>query len=404
MTLRAPLALVVLLATFGAPLGAQEWTRFRGPNGSGESETSVPAQWSDGNLLFRVELPAQGHSSPVLWGQRVFLTGAQEQGQKRLAFCLDALSGKLLWQKEFAGATYPIHRQNSFASSTPAVDAERVYLAVVSPEQYSVVALSHDGHQQWKADLGPFESQHGFGTSPIVYGELVVINNDQDGASSLVALERKTGRVRWKAPRRTVVAAYSTPCVFRPASGPEQLIFNSQAHGISSVNPQDGSTNWEIELFDKRSVSSPLVAGGLVFGSCGSGAGGNYLVAVRPGSKPEVVYKFDKAAPYVPTAVAKGDLLFLWSDNGIVSCLQLADGKLVWQKRVGGTFSGSPVRAGDKLIGVSYDGEAIVLAAAREYQELGRYKLGDVCRSTPALALGRIYLRSESQLVCVGGK
>lgn len=382
---------------------AQQWPRFRGPNGSGESETILPAKWSDADYVWKIELPGSGHSSPVLWGNQLWVTSALSH-QQRLLISIDARNGKVLWQREFTCTGHPIHKQNSFASSSPTVDADHVYVAWATPEAYRVYALGHDGRAVWEADLGPYESQHGFGASPIIYKELLILNSDQDGDSALWALDRKTGERRWRLPRRTAVAAYSTPCIYRAEDGAEQLIFNSQAHGITGVDPQSGETLWELDLFDKRSVSSPIVAGGLVFGSCGSGAGGNYLVAVRPGVAPQLVYKVDRSAPYVPTSVARGNLLFLWADNSVVTCIRADTGSPVWQQRVGGNFSSSPVRAADKIYCVSAEGEAVVLAAEATFQELGRVSLGEVCRSTPAISGGQMFLRTESHLMALGGK
>jgi outer membrane protein assembly factor BamB len=394
-------AFCLLLFCRSAP--AQEWTRFRGPNGSGESEAStIPASWTNTDYNWRVQLPGIGHSSPVLWGERIFLTSA-EDGQRRLLLCLSSSDGSVIWKKGFDAATHPIHDQNSFASSSPAVDERHVFVIWGTPAGTRVVALDHQGELAWQTDLGPFVSQHGFGASPIVYEDLLIVNSDQDGESSLVALNRADGKERWRSPRRTAVVAYSTPCVYRPEGKPAELIFNSQAHGISSIDPDSGKTNWEIDVFDKRSVSSPLVVGGLVFGSCGSGGGGNYVVAVRPGREPKLAYKIDKSAPYVPTSVARGNLLFLWGDAGVVSCIHAPSGKLFWQKRVGGNFSGSPVRAADRLYCMSAEGDVVVLAAKDEFELLSRQSLGELSRSTPAIAGGRMYLRTQSHLTSVGG-
>ena len=400
-------AIGLLGMTCALSLGAyaQEWTRFRGPNGSGESSTdSLPAEWTDKDYNWRVALPGIGHGSPVLWGDKLFLTSAEQKGTRRLLLCLDAHDGHVIWQKPFSAITHELHLQNSFASSTPTVDERRVYVAWATPVEYLVAALDHDGHPEWQRNLGPFTGQHGFGTSPIIYKDLLVIGNDQDGESSLVALERETGKIRWRVPRRTGVVAYSTPCVFQAGDGPVELVFASKAHGLTGINPDTGSTNWELDVFDQRTVGSPLVVGPLVLSSCGSGGGArNLLVAVKPGPKPEIVYKVDRSAPYVPTSVANGDIVFLWGDNGVVTCIEAASGKKIWQKRVGGTFSGSPVRAGSRLYCISVDGEVVVIAASREYELLGRNALGELSRSTPAIAGGRIYLRTESHLVSIGG-
>lgn len=411
------LRLLTLAATFmlaaATAASAQEWTRFRGPNGTGVSDAHVPAEWSEKNVNWRVELPGIGHSSPVLWGDKIFLTSAFEDTCTRLVLCLRAGDGQIVWQRKYPSSLHTKHKFNSFASSTPCVDEERVYCCWSTPDEYTLLALDHDGREVWKKDLGPYVSQHSCGVSPVVYGELIVLGNDQgdenhQGTSSLLAVDRRSGELRWKLDRRTATVAYSTPCVYQPAGGEPELIFNSESHGITSVDPASGRVNWEINVFSKRSVSSPVIAAGLIFGSCGSGGGGNYVVAVRPpaesGASPEIAYKLETAAPYVPTPVALGDFVFFWSDNGIVTCVRAATGQTVWQKRVGGNYHGSPVCAGGRLYCIAEDGEVAVVAAAEKFELLARNPLGEECRSTPAVADGRMYLRSCSHLTSVGGK
>lgn len=391
-----------LLSAIGA--NAQEWTRFRGPNGTGISEVyQFPPSWQPDSFIWQTDLPGLGHSSPVVWGDKIFLTSATEDGRTRWLLCLSLDTGKLLWKQEFAGESYHIHRQNSFATSTPAVDDQRIYTLVVSPHQYKVVAHFHNGSAAWEKELGTFAAQHGFGTSPIVHNGMVIVPNDQDGTSFIVALDAATGREIWRLPRTAVNAAYSTPCVRQLAGDETELIFCSEAHGISAVNAATGKLNWELPVFEKRAVSSPLLVDDLVFGSCGSGGGGSLFIGIRPGSsnKPEVAVRLDRQIPYVPTAVARDDLLFLWTDTGIVSCIELPDGQLLWQKRVGGNFNASPIRAKDHLYAVSVEGDIVCLAADREYAELGRTPLDDVCRSTPAIVAGKMLVRTQSKLVAL---
>ena len=398
------LAILVLLG-LPRPVAAQEWTRFRGPDGSGSSETAFPGTWTVKDFAWTAELDGRGHSSPVVWGDRIFLNGALDDGATRSVMCYDAPSGKPLWKKHFKSSTSRIHNQNSHASSTPAVDESHVYSAWAMPEALLVTALDHKGNQVWQRELGPFTSQHGFGTSPIVYEDMVILGNEQDGESSLVALDRKTGEVRWRTPRRTAVVAYSTPAVLHRAAGESELIFQSQAHGISSINPRSGGTNWELDVFKMRTVGSPLLVGDLIIGACGSGGGSrNYVVAVRTGEKPKVAYRLEKSMPYVPTPVARGDLVFLWGDAGVVTAIEAETGSKVWQRRVGGNFSGSPVRAADKLYCISTEGDVVVLSASRSYASLGRVPLGETSRSTPAIAAGRMLLRTESRLFCLAAK
>jgi outer membrane protein assembly factor BamB len=274
-----------IFLTLALPGPAQEWTRFRGPNGTGISPAkTVPTAWTEKDFNWKVPLPGAGHSSPVLWGDKIFLTSGDDQAGQVLVFCISAADGRVVWQKAFPFATYPKHNYNSFASSSPAVDERRVYVCWSVPARCTLLALEHDGKLAWEKDLGPFVSQHGNGTSPIVYQDKVILGNEQDGDSFLIAVDAATGATRWKTPRKTAETAYSTPCVYQPKEGKPALIFNSHAHGISALDPDNGKVLWEFaSAFDKRSVSSPLVAEGLIIGSCGSGGGGNYVVAVRPG-------------------------------------------------------------------------------------------------------------------------
>ncbi|MBI1348609.1 PQQ-binding-like beta-propeller repeat protein [bacterium] len=413
------------LATTGAWLvsfcvlsvNAQEWTRFHGPNGTGESDiTTVPATWTEKDYAWTATLPGAGHSSPVLWGNRLFLLSADPETATRYVLCYDADTGKSLWQKEFASKSHSLHKMSSYASCTPAVDDKLVYVAWSSPDSLVLMALHHDGEVAWQKDLGTWKSQHGFGTSPVIYEDLVILSNSQepkDGpkllddapTSYVMAFDRTTGEERWRTERQTDNVAYSVPAIFKPKDGPEQLVCTSTGSGMYALDPHTGKELWSTVVFDKRTVSSPLIYGDLILGSTGSGGGGNYVAAVRTdGKQGELAYKINTQAPYVPTSVMKGDLLFLISDGGIATCVDLPTGTVHWRERLGGNYQGSPVRIGDKIYAVSVEGDVVVLAADKEFKELGRISLGEGSRSTPAVARGRLYIRTFSQLFAIGGE
>jgi len=393
----------------------QEWTRFRGPNGAGQSDADgIPTQWTEDDYNWKVALGGIGHGSPVLWGDRLFVLSAEPDNATRHVFCLDVATGRPLWTRSFDSQTHHLHLRNSFASTTPAVDAEHVYLAWSTPKATTLMALDHQGETVWQRDLGAFVSMHGFGTSPVLVDDLVILCNmqqgmrldvgQQPGKSFVVALDRRDGATRWQTPRDSAVAAYSSPCVYRPDGGPAELICNSTAHGICSLDLRTGRQNWSRKVFTMRTVSSPVVAGGLVFGTTGSGGGGNYLVAVRPGEAPQEVYRIRRQAPYVSTPVAAGELLFLFYDRGIVTCIDAPTGKVHFSERVGGSFSGSPIHVGQRIFCISDEGEVVVLAATKRYEVLARNPLGEPSRATPAVAGNRMYLRTYSHLISVGGK
>ncbi|MHC4085207.1 MAG: outer membrane protein assembly factor BamB family protein [Planctomycetota bacterium] len=407
------LSIVALLFLFVScsRLGAEEWSRFRGPSGAGISDaTTVPVKWTEKDYNWKVKLPGVGHSSPVLWGNRIFLTSADSKTAKRMILCLDTVDGSVIWQKDYLSRMYRHHRDNSFASSTPAVDAAGVYITWTTPDKVTLLALSHNGRQKWRRNLGLFKSMHGSGTSPIVFDDIVVLANDQQGKAFLIAVDIKTGRTRWQVERSSGLTPASTPCIYRPEGGVPELIFTSTAHGITSIDPNSGGTNWEVEdVFLDRCVGSPVFARGLIIASYGFGNRGTRLVTVRPGSKdknikPKVVYDITKSVPLVPTPLTKGDLLFLWADNGHITCVHAATGKLIWSERVESSFYGSPVCVNDRLYCISKQGDVFVLNASDEFQLLARVPLGEPSYATPAVSNGVMYLRTYSHLISVGGK
>lgn len=402
--------LCVLFMTCTTTLG-QEWTRFRGPNGNGNSDYEITAQWADDDYNWVIDLPGIGHSSPVIWGDRLFVQSADPEKGTQFVVCIDSASGKKLWTKDFTSAPYHIHVRNSLASSTPTVDEQAVYIAWATPDQIRVHALTHAGESIWsREDLGPFESSHGFGTSPIVVGDMLVLSNLQmpskdRGAetSSVMAFDKNTGNVRWTTARTSGQASYSVPCLHDGINGEPELLLCSTTHGMFGLDLASGKENWAVkDAFSMRTISSPIVVGNMVFGSTGSGGGGNYVVAIDK-TDATIAYKVERQAPYVPTPVALGDLVFLWYDKGIVTCIDAASGRQHWSNRVGGNYSGSPVCAGGKVYGISDEGQVVVLAASKEYQLLGKTSLGEASRSTPAVAGGRMYLRTYSKLFSVGG-
>jgi outer membrane protein assembly factor BamB len=413
---------IALLAVGSLCCSAQEWTRFRGPNGTGVSRAkTIPTRITDEDINWKTELPGTGHSSPVLWGERIFLTSTGDKAGGLSVLCVNARDGKMIWKKDFSLAPFTRHQFNSFASSTPAVDAERVYVAWNEPEHFMLTALDHDGKTVWQRDFGPFVSQHGCGISPIVYGGKVILGNEQDdmkfvkeqtrsGTSFVVAVDARTGKTMWQTPRRSAVVAYSTPCIYEPKNGKPALVFNSQGEGIYALDAESGKPLWQYEkAFTMRSVSSPVIAGDIIMGSCGSGGGGNFVTAIKAGNatssgSAELAWQLKKSAPYVVTGTVIGGRAWLWSDGGVVTCLDTTTGNIRYQERVGGNYFGSPVWVDGRLFCVSTTGELVVLEASDKFNVLPRYALNELCHSTPAVALGQMFIRTEKHLVSIGAK
>jgi outer membrane protein assembly factor BamB len=424
-----------LLALLFAPLFAthaddeeNEWTRFRGPNGSGISGAqSIPVKWTAKEYNWTIELPGDGSSSPVVWKEKLFVTCNDRKKSIRSVVCVNANDGKILWHRDFPYTSYRMHRDNDFASATPTVDADGVVVVWSMPKQLLMLAVDLEGKELWRRDLGPYVGIHGSASSPIIADGLVILANDQmdpkvmkrflprDASmvpekSFLIAVDRMTGKTRWKIDRRTVLAGYSTPCVRQTGGDGPELVFSGTAHGMTGVDLATGKINWEIKgILNSRVVGSPQLYQDLVFGSYGSGLSAQRLVAVRAPrkggvKKPKVAYNVSQSPPLVPSCLIKDDLLFLWTDSGIVSCLDAATGKRHWRERVGGNYYCSPVWIDGRLYCTSKEGDVVVVAADKTFKLLAKNPLGEKSFAIPAVAHGVMYQRTQTKLFSLGGK
>lgn len=379
-----------------------EWARFRGPNGQGTSNLKgLPTQWKAEAYEWTIELPDIGHSSPAISGEFLFLTTGTNEGGRTL-HCIHALTGEKLWSDSIKLDPNHLHKKNSYASGTPAVDGERVFVAYADERQYAVLAYNLKGERLWSRDLGSFTSQHGQGVSPIVYQGKVIVPNDQRGPSQIVALNAETGETTWSADRKYQTASYATPMIIS-VDGRDQLICLSGAVGLAGLDPQTGEELWSSGQLPERTVASPVYGGGLLFATCGSGGRGKFMIAVDPHNGGKVKAERTQNLPYVPTPIYHDGHLYLWNDDGVVCCVSLA-GDLpanVWRERVGGNYSGSPVLIDGKIYCISEDGEVVVIAASPQFELLGKSPLGDASYATPAVANGRLYLRGFRTLTAL---
>jgi outer membrane protein assembly factor BamB len=400
-------AMGVASANDGTMAEQENWSRFRGPNGCGVAEgVHFPATWSDKDYAWKVKLPGKGHSSPVAWGGRTFVTSGNEETGEITLSAISAKTGESEWTKKFKSAPHHLHNSNSYASSSPAADAKRVYVTWATPDKLAIAAITHDGRDAWQRELGLLKYAHGCGGSPIVLDDMVVVANDNSGESYVTALDAATGEPRWRQSRKAGTESYATPVIWRAEDGSSQIIVNSTAEGMAALSPSDGRPLWQLaKIFPVRCVCSPVVADGLVFAGSGEGGNGKTFAVVKPatneGGEPKITYELKKGIPQVPTAVAHDGLLFVWNDRGVVSCYDLAGGEPHWSERVGGNFFGSPVILGDKLYSIAADGTVVVLAAGREYKLLGRTPLGEASSATPMVQNGKLYLRTETSLACL---
>lgn len=424
------ITLGTILAAASLLFAEEPWNRFRGPNGSGIAEApGVPAHWTQTDYNWTVKLPGFGHSSPVVVGKRLFVTCGERETAQRMILCLDTATGKTLWQRDYPSQKFTQNNDNSYATSTPAADAHGVVVTWSTPEQVTLLSLDNDGKEMWKLELGPFVGIHGSGNSPILTEDLAVLYNDQEdpkslppavyarpgapksaGTSFVIAVDRKSGKLRWQLPRTSSQQSYSTPCLYTPEGGKVQIILPSTAHGLTAVEAETGKVAWEAaDLFKERCIASPIVAEGLILACDGRGSSGNSFSAVRPPTaqqpKPSVVYTLPKALiPLVPTPLAKDGRLYLLTDNGTISCLKLMTGDVIWRQKLEGSFYSSPICVNNRIYCVNKAGEVQVLATGDKYELLGKVPLGEKCFATPAVADGVMYLRTTTQLVSLGGK
>lgn len=397
---------VALGKLLSIPLLAEDWPQFRGPSGQGVSaEQGLPLEWSDSkNIRWKASIPGEGWSSPVISGNRIWLTTAGDQGHSLRVLALDAGSGRITLDRELfriEDAGPGIHKKNSFASPTPILDGDRVY---VHFGFYGTACVSTAGDILWKQTL-KYSPQHGPGGSPALADGLLIMSCDGFDHQFVAALDAATGKVRWKTNRGKGSQAYTTPLVI-DAAGTSQVI-SPGAHHAYAYETKTGKELWYIEYGSGFSnVPRAVWAHGLVY-IC-SGFFQPVLFAVRPDGRgnvtqSHVAWSYPRAVPLTPSPIVVGDELFMVSDNGIATCLDAKSGKLNWQQRISGNYSASPVSADGRIYFLSEEGVCTVIAPAKEYRELARNTIGERTLASIAVSGKAIYLRTDRHLYRIEG-
>lgn len=387
---------------------ARHWPRFRGPEGSGVSpSTNVPVRWdgeSGEGVLWKTPLPYGSPNSPVVWSNRVFMTGGNS-GQREV-FCVDADTGKLLWQRPVGkpGKRLPPEDEEGrfYATSTCATDGRRVYAIF---ETGDLAAFDFQGQLVWQKSLGKPDNQYGHSASLELYKNLLIVQWDQAdeeaGKSVIYALNTATGAEVWKTAPRPVGASWSTPVV-APA-GNRTLLVASSNPWLMTYDPDTGAEVWRAQVCHGEVTPSPIVAGGLVI------TANEELVATKPDgsgdvTKTHVLWKQLDGIPDICSPLSDGKYVYLLTSSGILTVYELATGKRQYEHELEMEFKASPALAAGKLYLFGENGVTILAAAGPKFQELGRNKLSDLVFATPALMEGRIYLRGRNQLYCLGQK
>lgn len=401
--------ITVLLLSSAATINAQEWTRFRGPGGHGLTDAKgVPAEIAAANIKWEIALSGSGHSSPVLWGDTIFLTASDggDKGQRHV-FAISAADGAERWRSSHKFTPYSQHKYNDYASSTPCVDGERVYVTWTSPDGVEALALDHAGKLAWKKKLGDFSAKHGSSASPVLAGGTLVIgSHGEAGASFIIGLDPKLGNEKWRIARESNdKGAYSTPVLREGAGGSPELVFSSTAHGLTAIDPSDGKIRWEHDAgFSQRCVGGPVISGDTIFAAAGSGGGGKESAVIKiTNNKALPAWEANrKGLPYVPTGLAFKGLMFLLNDGGVMTCVRASDGEVLWQERAVDAPYASPIIIGDKIYCCSKKGDLAVLEATDKFEPVSTYKFPDGIYATPAVAGGKMFVRTFSKLYCIG--
>lgn len=399
---------------------AANWPQFRGPTAQGHSpETNVPLTWSaTENVAWRAEIPGEAWSSPIVWGDRVFVTTATDAGESCRVLSLDRKTGQVLWNVEvFKQVPRRKEGRNTYATPTPATDGERVYACFGDG---SFAAVDFTGTTVWTNRSHPFYSQHGLGTSPILHDGLLIMARDgsSDGEdkkvgwqtpwdqSYVVALDVKTGRERWKTRRGLSRISHGAPAVWMTPGGGAQVV-SEAGDVVQGFDPGTGRLIWTSEVIGEGKVPSMVLGDGLAF-TAGGWGGKESIKAFRLGGEGDLkeanlVWEQKKGMPKVPSMIHVKPHLFAITDGGIASCYKEDTGEIVWQERVGGNFGASPVAAAGHIYFVGDNGETTVIAAAPEFKVLARNPLGEKVQASPAISQGQFFIRTEGSLFCLGG-
>ena len=403
------LAVTVLTGPAAGAARAEEWPSWRGPTGDGVStETNVPVTWSaTDNIVWKTPIPGKGHSSAIVWGDRLFVTSAVSS--TRMLYAVDRTTGQVLWQRAVLRAKpEKINRLNSLASSTPATDGKRVWVSFLDVAKALVVCYDVDGKEIWRRSPGRFTARHGYCASLLLYKDLVIVNADQDARGAdrayIVAMDKATGAERWRIDRPNRVRSYVPPVVFA-AAGKDQMVL-SGSKCTASYDPRTGKRHWIVDGPTEQFVASMVYTDGMFMITGGYPT--LHSLGIRPDGQGNVTQSHvawhiqGDATSYVPSPIAAGKHFFLVSGDGTASCLQAKTGKVIWQERLGRHHSASPVSAAGKLYFLDDAGVMFILDAAPKYRLIAKNPLGEPCFASPAISRGQLFIRALKTLYCIG--
>jgi len=394
-----------IFAVQAADPDSSHWSRFRGPAGTGVSTAAkIPVEFGPSDVVWKTELPVTGHSSPVQWGDRIFLTGAKvvDESVQRHVICVDANTGKILWDQ--TAAVVPgesLHKMNSWATPSCVTDGERVIAFFGAGGLH---CFDNAGVKQWSKDLGTFPGGWGVGASPIILNQTVIQNCDAEGDSYLIALNKTTGEEIWRTPREAKPrGGWSTPIVI-DVNGHQELILNGE-FGVAAYNPKTGQPLWTCTGFNGRGTPVPVWGHGLLY--VVNGKSGD-VYAVRPGGRGDVTkshmawHTDRRGGRDLPSPILVDNCLVAISMAGIATGYDAQSGEELWKERLGGNYSGSPIAAGGHVYALAEDGNVLVIKAGKQFELVAKNDLGagtgEIFRSSPGVVDGALLIRSDRKL------
>jgi outer membrane protein assembly factor BamB len=399
-----PFSLCLVLLASVSGQHPQDWPEFRGPTGQGHStETNLPLDWSESrNIRWKVPLRGRGWSSPVVAGGKLWMTTAvsDPDGASLRAISYDVETGAEITNTEVVRLRSAAlkNAKNSHASPTPILDGDRVYVHFGGDGTAALDAAS--GAIAWKARF-PYASQHGSGGSPALYRDLLIFSADGHEEAFVVALDKRTGKVKWKTPRRMPFdQAYTTPLVIN-VGGRDQLI-SVGAYRAVAYEPLTGKELWRVRYDNGFSnVPRPVFGHGLVY--IATGFQQPTLIAVRPDGQSDVTsthiaWTLSRGAPFTPSPLLVGDELYVINDMGVLTCVDAKSGAVHWQQRIGGNHSASPILADGRIYFLSEEGVATVIAPGKTFQKLATSELDGATLASIAVARGSFFIRSHTHL------